>query len=269
MAKFIPPKKSLGQNFLKDDNISKKIVSLLQIEKNDIIMEIGPGTGALTGHLLSSPASAINAIEIDNRAIEILQSKFSEFIPEKLSLHNLDFRKINPLEVIRDSGTNIKVIGNIPYYISGEIIFFILDNYARISKAVLTVQKEVAQRLASQSGSKIYGIPAVMASLVGKARSAFDILPGAFYPPPKVKSSVVEIDITKHDYDIEKYLHVKKIVRSAFNQRRKKLINSISTHLEGIAEIMPEIKDLLDKRAENLTSKDYETIESFIFSNKY
>lgn len=263
---MISPKKSLGQNFLKDKDICQKIVAALDIEKGDIVLEIGPGTGALTDFLIDYDID-LTLIEIDSRSIEYLKKRYSESKNYKIIQES--FLEIN-LNDFFQNDKKIKIIGNIPYYISGRIFYTLFENSAIISKSVLTVQKEVALRVASLSGKKDYGILSVAAAYSGKAEKLFDIPASAFIPPPKVTSASVKLEFNPK-LEISKFREVMKLVKVAFNQRRKMLSNSLKSHLnEANMDFLENDelwKQLKNKRPEQITPDQYVILFEIIKNN--
>ena len=249
--KMIAPKKSLGQNFLTDKNISRKIVAAIAPTAGDFILEIGPGTGALT-ELLAETEARILAVEIDKRAVEVLQSKFAQ--KENLRIVHEDFSKFD-FRVADEfaSGERLKVAGNIPYYLTSEIIFRLIENSSKISRVVLMIQKEVAQRLVAQPRTKDYGILTVAIGLCARAKILFDVPPSCFFPRPKVTSSVIEITFKRGEENLFDN-GLMRFVRAAFNQRRKTLSNSLSAY--SVREC-PEFAEYLNKRAEELTFDEF------------
>ncbi|MBE2188720.1 MAG: ribosomal RNA small subunit methyltransferase A [Desulfobulbaceae bacterium] len=250
----VKPKKSFGQNFLTDKNISSKIVSLLNVVSDDIVIEIGPGMGALTEILLGNQIKLV-AVELDEHAISYLNEKFKadKFSNLKIihqSILDLDFMKIYK----QYGNKKIKVIGNIPYNISTEILFKLLENRDIIENIVLTVQKEVGQRITSQEGSRIYGITSIAAWMVSTPMYHFDIAPGSFYPAPKVTSGVISLEMNKQ-IEQQYYDDFMKFIKTLFNQRRKMISNSIKNYLpkERLAQLAPSIEATLSKRPEQLS----------------
>ena len=230
----IKPKKSLGQNFLHDKNISKKIVSALQIKSGDFVVEIGAGTGFLTEDLLSEDVHLL-AYEIDQRAVSVLKEKFSG--KQNIEIIYQDFLKVDLPEIVKKNGVDsIKVVGNLPYYILSQILFKILENHKCISKAVIMLQKEVAQRLNAAQKTKDYGILTEAVNLIGNAKILFDVSPHCFFPQPEVTSSVVEITFRNDTLSREKYIKIMELVRASFSQRRKKLKNSLSSYINKYKE---------------------------------
>ncbi len=256
MIDIIAPKKSLGQNFLIDDNISRKIIQQLDLHDGDIVLEIGPGTGALTTLLLEHNISLF-VVEIDKRAVELLQSKFAD---RSITIINDDIRNVNINEIAK--GRKIKVIGNLPYYISADILFLLFENYKIIERTIIMLQKEVAKRVCSKPDSKDYGILAVAASMIASSRIAFDVSANCFYPKPKVTSSILQIDYDKNLPEGIQFSKIMKLVKAAFSQRRKTLRNSLKAYIssfppELVSQFNEKNEELLNKRAETLTTEDF------------
>lgn len=256
----IAPKKSLGQNFLTDKNISRKIISLLELKPGDNVLEIGPGTGALTSLLLENDIH-LTAIEIDDRAIELLNNTFPKNEYPKFNLVKSDIRNINLKDYLIE-GNIIKTIGNIPYYISADILFWLFHNSALIEKSVIMVQKEVAKRVCSKSGSKDYGILSIAADLVSCPKIAFDVSPSCFYPQPKVTSAILEFNYSRNYPESIEFKDIMKLVKAAFSMRRKTLRNSLKDYMNGIKSekienYLTEHAELFQKRAEVLSTADF------------
>jgi 16S rRNA (adenine1518-N6/adenine1519-N6)-dimethyltransferase len=266
---MIRAKKSLGQNFLKDKNICLKIVNALEIESGDIVIEIGPGTGALTDYLIENDID-LKLIEIDDRAIEFLEERYKRYNNYEIirqSIIDFDF------EEYYKNDRKIKVIGNIPYYISGRIFFKIFENAEYISRSVLTVQKEVAERVVAQSGNKDYGILTVAAQLTGNAEKLFNISPGSFIPPPKVTSATVRMNLYPK-ISQKVFKKIMNVVKIAFNQRRKMLSNSLKGYLTDVLNNKEEFlmnnefwAEIKNKRPEQLTEADFIKLHKEIDEN--
>ena len=259
----ISPRKSLGQNFLIDNNIINKTVDALLLEDGDTAFEIGPGEGALTRIILQK-AGWLLAIELDERACDLLTDKFAN--KPNFNLVHKDFLKFNFTETIEErkidlSKKRISVLGNIPYYISGRIFFKLFENSKYLKRSVITVQKEVAQRICASPNSKEYGILSVLGQVVGTPKLAFDVSPNCFFPKPKVMSSVVTMDFYEENPIGADFPEFAKLVKTAFNQRRKKVSNSIKPILKekGVSlDSLPEkFNEMMDKRAEHLSKEDY------------
>jgi 16S rRNA (adenine1518-N6/adenine1519-N6)-dimethyltransferase len=265
----IAPKKSLGQNFLTDKNIIAKTVAELDLHPEDFVLEIGPGEGALTEYILAKTRNVL-AVELDQRACEVLKRRFSDLKAEELQVVNMDFLGFNFEKDLPENfkGKRLKILGNIPYYISGRIFFKLFENAEYISRAVITVQKEVAERIVAKPKSKEYGILSVLASLTGKPRKAFDVSSHCFYPRPNVTSAVVTMNFFEPEQLPVDFKMIADIVKAAFNQRRKMLSNSFKNYFEINLlepELIAKINELYgNKRAEELKIDDYINIYSII-----
>ena len=262
----IKPLKIFGQNFLKDKNIANKIVDLLGEIENEEIIEIGPGMGALTELILQKNAK-ITAFDVDERAIKYLTEKFNKNI--KIRIIHSDIRKI---QLENYTKNKISLIGNIPYNITNDIIFWLFDNAKFLNKAILTIQKEVAERLVAKPKTKDYGITTLAMQLYANAKIAFHIPASAFFPAPKVTSSVIIIDFQvnkfikyfNQDEEIDKK-ELMKFIRAAFSQRRKMLNNSLKSYLNSrnidleklTKTLESKEKKYLKMRAEELSVEDY------------
>lgn len=221
----VKPKKYLGQHFLKDENIAQKIAETLPAEGFDVVIEIGPGMGVLTKYLLSKP-QPLTVIEIDKESVEYLNHHFPQLENRILSD---DFLKTD-LSVLFPN-KNLAVIGNFPYNISTQIVFSALENRSRISVFSGMFQKEVAERIASKPGSKVYGILSVLCQAFYEVEYLFTVPEHVFQPPPKVKSGVIILKrkLNFHLNCDEKLFFT--VVKTAFNQRRKTLRNSLKNLL--------------------------------------
>lgn len=257
-------KKSLGQNFLIDESVSKRITQFSEISDDDYVIEIGPGTGALTKYLIPKTKNLI-CIEIDKRAVQVLRREY-----QNLEVLNIDILKVN-LDEILPRDKKVKVIGNLPYYISSQIIFKLLEYSDRIDSFTFMIQRELGNRIVSTPNSKEYGILTLAVLMCGSAKKLFDVPPSAFNPPPKVTSSVIKINFNNGEFD--RKLH--NFIKVAFNARRKKLSNSIKSHFNSSEDyqsfissptLSERIKEMLNLRAENLSLTDfkllYENIKS-------
>ncbi len=227
----LKPKKSLGQHFLRDQNILRNITMAVGAKEGERVIEIGPGEGALTEWLLKAFDDVL-AIEVDGRAVDVLAERFPD-----LQVRHGDILKESWDDVLAPDRSNV-VVGNIPYYITSPILFKIMDAGPIFRKAVLLMQKEVAERLVAGPGTKAYGILSVQAQLLGEVEYMFDVSRHVFYPKPKVESAVIAFHPSKDPLPVE-LAHLKTVVRTSFNQRRKMLSNSLKQLLneQGIEEI--------------------------------
>lgn len=242
-------KKSLGQHFLKDENICLQIVAALlqSLTQTGIpqLLEVGPGAGALTKYLLQIPGIDFKAVELDTEKVEYLERIYPAI---KGQIIHKDFLEIDaPFE------NPFIVAGNFPYNISTQIVFKVLEWKEQVPVMIGMFQKEVAQRIASQPGSKVYGILSVLVQAFYEVEYLFDVPPESFTPPPKVMSAVIRFKLrdTKPDIRSERSFFI--LVKAAFNQRRKMLRNALKSLFDE--EILKE--DIFNKRAEQLSVKDF------------
>ena len=257
MNKVLPLKR-FGQNFLQDHNIIRKIISEIDPIENDLILEIGPGQGALTQYLVQSKAK-LTAIEIDKRVIEDLQKRFSN-----LNLIQQDFLDLE-LSHFASESQKIRVVGNIPYNITSPILFKLFDNNLIIRDAVFMVQLEVAKRMTAKIGSKDYGILSILLEYYGKTELAFKVSRNVFFPKPNVDSAIVHINFNNLRNDTNFNLVFKSIVKSSFGNRRKTLKNSLSNGIFADVNFSKCGIDL-SLRAEQLNINDF--IHLAEFANK-
>ncbi|MEX0995074.1 MAG: 16S rRNA (adenine(1518)-N(6)/adenine(1519)-N(6))-dimethyltransferase RsmA [Balneolaceae bacterium] len=243
------PKKSLGQHFLQDKNIILKIIEAIPYkDPSDLVVEIGPGTGSMT-ELLLDKFENFMAVEIDQRAVRMLEEKF----PSLTVIHG-DILKISWDKILEYNG-NIHIVGNLPYYITSQILFVILENRQHLYSALLMMQKEVAARLVAEPRTKAYGILSVQVQLMSSPEILFDVSPHVFYPPPEVTSSVVGLKFDQSPLACSDQ-NLKTVVRTAFQQRRKKLSNSLKRF-----EPLPEDPAFdYDARAEAWLPRTYEKL---------
>jgi 16S rRNA (adenine1518-N6/adenine1519-N6)-dimethyltransferase len=254
----IIPKKGLGQHFLNDRNIARKIVSALQAEGCNSIVEIGPGTGVLTALLAQIKDTATYFVEIDRDAVSLLRESFPD-IRERL-VHG-DFLSLDMEDLFQSP---IAVIGNLPYYISSQVFFKILENRNRVKEVVCMVQKEVARRIASPPGSRDYGILSVLLQAFYSVDYLFSVKPGAFNPPPRVNSGVIRM-VRRAELNLpcdeDKFFRV---VKTSFNQRRKMLKNSLQNRFVFLNPDNP----LLKKRPEQLSVSDFIVLTNQVEEDK-
>lgn len=253
------PKKFLGQNFLVDENIAKKIVSSLEIKPGDIVIEIGPGQGVLTKYISALTENLI-AVELDRSIHEKLSAEYSG----KAKIIHKDFLKFDlekDLTVIPDANVSgkikLKVIGNIPYNITTEILFRLFDSADKMESAVLMMQKEVAKRLTAQPNTKDYGILAVQTQFSSAPKILFNVPPTAFFPKPNVESSIVRFGFNENKYRVADKKLFKSLVRNSFGQRRKTMKNSLKRFFEMNEISFDEIEFDFSRRAESLSIEEF------------
>jgi 16S rRNA (adenine1518-N6/adenine1519-N6)-dimethyltransferase len=238
-------KKSLGQHFLKDENICRKIVSALTQHRFANLLEIGPGGGALTKFLLQLDNINFKAIELDEEKVSYLLEAYP-LIKDKI-IHK-DFLKAGiPFE------TDFVVAGNFPYNISSQILFKILEWKEQVPVLIGMFQKEVAQRVASKPNSKNYGILSVLVQAFYDVEYLFDVPASAFNPPPKVISGVIQLTQKIEQAKVSDEKEFLLLVKTAFNQRRKKLRNAVRNLFDE--NILQD--GIFDKRAEQLSVEDF------------
>jgi 16S rRNA (adenine1518-N6/adenine1519-N6)-dimethyltransferase len=227
----LAPKKRFGQNFLVNKNISEKIVRMAGIQPDDTIIELGVGFGALTGYLAKS-CNKVIGLEIDSGIIRYHREENS--LPENVKLMHQDILQADFTKLAEESGGRLKIIANLPYSISNPLLFKLTEHKDQMEWAVLMLQKEVAQRLTAEIGTKDYGILSVRMAACASVKKLIDLGPQHFHPRPKVDSQVVRITFfpePERAAALPEYDRVlfKKIVDAAFQQRRKTLVNALSS----------------------------------------
>jgi 16S rRNA (adenine1518-N6/adenine1519-N6)-dimethyltransferase len=321
----IAPKKSLGQNFLHDQNIARKIVNAVQVVADDIVVEIGPGEGVLTALLLETGVCALYAVEFDQRAVEYLARRFDGVPTLHLVQRDVLSVAIDELlhsNLVCDSATSdsvsrqraVSVVGNIPYYITSDILLWLFEQFATsvslsscssscssssvataekagvdngndnddnakdwyLRRAVIMMQKEVAERLVAKPRTKEYGVLTVAAAFVCKPRLLFTVSPQCFFPRPNVQSAVVEFVFPASQQErclaATALRTVQPLVRLAFQQRRKMLSNALSGILGSsetlsASDIAVQAADRgisLQRRAEELSPSEFQRLYAFL-----
>ncbi len=252
----IQPKKSLGQHFLNDRNVIRKILNSFQPPDGLACIEIGPGTGALTEHLLKSNSGNFIFVEIDQKAYGYLCERFPQ---HKDKFFNADFLKMD-----LSSFSHLALIGNLPYNISSQIIFKILENRQVVDYGVFMVQKEVADRFAAQPNTKDYGILSVLLQTFYDVSYLFRVSKNVFVPPPKVESAVFRIKRIDGIYLPFPDRYFFSFVKKAFNQRRKMLRKSLQGFV-SFTDSPDEINFFSDKRPEQLRKEDFLNLAAYFF----
>ncbi len=236
-------KKHLGQHFLRDLEVARRIAASLPLDGRTSVLEIGPGTGVLTQFLLENPDIDLTAVELDSESVVYLHQHFPQ-----LKVVEADFLKMDLKNLFSDK---FCVIGNLPYNISSQIFFKMLDNKNQIPCLVGMIQKEVAERMAAKEGNKTYGILSVLMQAYYSIDYLFTVHEHVFDPPPKVKSAVIRLtrnDVSRINCDEKLF---KTVVKTAFNQRRKQMRNSLKPL---IAKENPVFANpIFDKRPEQLS----------------
>lgn len=238
-------KKSLGQHFLKDENICKKIVSALGQYPFHQLLEIGPGGGALTKYLLQSDNIDFKAVELDDEKVTYLLSAYPQM--EGKIIHQ------SFLDMERPFNDKYTLVGNFPYNISSQILFKVLEWKEDVECVIGMFQKEVAQRVVAKEGSKVYGVISVLVQAFFQTEYLFEVHENSFQPPPKVKSAVIRLLPVKEPLLMKSEKDLFLLVKTAFNQRRKTLRNAVKELFDK-----NELTDsLFEKRAEQLTVKQF------------
>ena len=254
---MVRPKKHLGQHFLTDHSIAGRIVDALRVPSGNTVLEIGPGTGILTGILLEKNIRLL-PVEIDHESVVFLKQKWP--ILEKRIIE-ADFLK---MDIDRHITGPFHLIGNFPYNISSQIFFRVLDYRQKVPTVVCMIQKEVASRIASPPGSKEYGILSVLLQAYYDIELLFSVKPGSFFPPPRVTSGVIRLTRNQTvSLPCDEKLFIK-VVKSTFNQRRKMIRNSIKSillNLDGDFE-------LLSKRPEQLGVPEFIELTNWVESQQ-
>ncbi len=248
-------KKNLGQHFLNDKNIARKIVESLQASGTKKVLEIGPGMGVLTQFLLQNDAYETSVVEIDRESVDYLEKHYPQL---KERIISADFLRLNLNNHFQEP---FAIIGNFPYNISSQIFFKVLEYRNQIPEVVGMLQKEVAERLAEPPGSKTYGILSVFLQAYYNIEYLFTVHENVFTPPPKVKSGVIRLTRNERTHlDCDEKLFTT-LVKMAFNQRRKTMRNSLKSMITS-----EELKanPIFDKRPEQLSVAEFEQIARLI-----
>ena len=228
------PKKSFGQHFLHEKRYIERIVSAISPRPEDVVVEIGPGEGALTFPLLAA-AGKMTAIELDTDLIPDLTARAASI--GELTIVHSDVLKVDFTAMARQRGVGkLRVAGNLPYYISSPILFHCVEHASAIEDMHFMLQKEVVDRMAAEPGSKVYGRLSVMLQLVCRVEPLFTVPPGAFRPPPKVDSAVVRmVPLPPEQLPQADPVRLHAIVKAAFAQRRKTLGNALKQVMDSTA----------------------------------
>jgi len=252
------PKRSLSQNFLINDFAAKRIVDSLDLKDNEIVFEIGPGKGALTKHLVRQSKKVIG-VEIDKNLCRYLKDKFGD--NKNLIIINRDILKIR-LEDFASKNAQIKIVGNLPYKITSLVLALLLEKKDLIKLCVLMVQKEVAERICAEPGSKDWSSLSVAVQLYSDVKMLFRLKPTSFFPVPKVFSKVIRIVFLKKPrFKIKDEKFFFKVVKASFAQRRKTILNSLSSNLglekSVVLSALEKAKIEPKRRAESLSLEEF------------
>ena len=258
----IKPKKSLGQNFLVDKNILKKISDSVKIDNNSIILEIGPGTGNLTDFIIKKNPKKIFLIEKDKNLSKFLKEKFNE----NVTIFNEDFINFKNKSFLAD---NLIIIGNLPYNISSQILVKLIINKEKFKykELIFMFQKELADRILSEESSKNYGRLSILSNWKFNIKKIIDINPNSFFPKPKVKSTLLSFVPKKDLFKFNNVENLEYVTRIFFNQRRKKIKKPLSILFSNEKNLINKLNLNLDLRPQNLSkeaffkiTKEYENL---------
>ena len=263
--KFVFQKK-YGQNFLIDSNVLEKICRAANITKDDYVVEIGPGIGTLTQHL-AEHAGHVTAIEIDRALIPILEETLGAY--KNVTIVNQDILKFDLEKLVKEQnqGKPIKIVANLPYYITTPIIMGILEEHVPVQSITVMVQKEVAKRMQAGPGTKDYGALSLAVQYYCKPEIVANVPPNCFMPRPKVGSAVIQLQKAESPQVIttdEKLLFT--VIRASFNQRRKTLVNGLSNspnvpfEKEKIVSVLKEMTKDVAVRGETFTLNEFATL---------
>lgn len=277
------PTKSLGQNFLVDQGILKGIVKAADLSKEDTVLEIGPGLGNLTAELAEN-AGYVLAVEIDKRLIPILKENLKDY--ENIRFLNADILQIDPARELAElkkkgdgspdegdgSSGCLKIVANLPYYITTPVIMKLLESRIKAKTMVFMVQKEVADRMKAPPGGKDYGALSVAVQYYSRPSIIMDVPPDSFIPAPEVYSSVIRLELyDQPPVDIRSEELFFKLVKAAFAQRRKTLVNAINNagyfnlNKEAIKEILEKIGINEKQRGETLSLEQFALLSNLIY----
>ena len=265
--------KRFGQNFLIDSNILDKIVEAAEITKDDCVLEIGPGIGTMTQYLAES-AREVVAVEIDKSLIPILKDTLSPY--QNVTVINEDILKLDINELIREKnqGRPVKVVANLPYYITTPIIMGLFENHVPLKSITIMVQKEVADRMQVGPGTKDYGALSLAVQYYARPQVVTYVSPACFIPKPNVGSAVIRLDrYEKPPVEAEDEAFLFAVIRAAFNQRRKTLVNGLSNAKElGVSrqqaeEALTELGLSKTIRGEALTLREFALLSNILCNN--
>lgn len=274
----IQANKSLGQNFLVNDNVIDEIIRGSNIDKQDLIIEIGPGLGVLTNRLLQESNNVV-AVELDKRMVNILKDRFAQNINDqaesKLEIINEDILKINLNQLIAEKRKKqeikqVKIVANLPYYISTPIIMKLLENRLDIDEIIVMVQKEVAERLIAKTGTRLAGAITYAVEYYSEATSLIKVPKESFVPSPKVESEVIKLKVRKNEkIHVENEKLLFNIISKSFMQRRKTLSNAllnnnIMKNKDDVKKMWTELGIDENVRGESLTLEQFGKITDYI-----
>lgn len=260
--------KSLGQNFLVDETVLEDILNSAEVNKDDMVIEIGPGVGTLTRELLKR-ARKVVAIELDSRLIGILEDELSDF--DNFTLINKDALKVDFKELIGDE-KSVKIVANLPYYVTTPIISKLLTEEYKFKSLTIMIQKEVAERMAASPGNKDYGALSLLAQYYCNTEIVRRVSPNSFIPRPKVDSIVIKLEkLSEPKVKVEDEKLFFSLVRAAFNMRRKTLWNATKTlgfEKEVMEQIYSESEIDPKRRGETLSLQEFGRLSDVMSKSK-
>ena len=269
--------KSLGQNFLINEEVINQIMERAEIDENDLVIEIGPGLGTLTSRLLEKAGKVI-CVELDDRMITILNDRFKLYNNFELihdDILKVDLNKIINENLLENNNINkIKIVANLPYYITTPIIMKLLEEKLNITSITVMIQKEVADRLIAVPGEKNAGAITYSVYYYAEAEKVLDVANNSFIPEPSVTSTVIKLNIRKEPViQIKDEKLMFKIIKQAFMQRRKTLVNALSNmemfkSKEEIIKMLEELNINTKVRGETLTIEQYAQITNYLYNRK-
>ncbi len=267
------PRKKWGQNFLVDNNIVNKILKEINPENHDHIIEIGPGLGALTLPMVQKNAF-VSAFEIDRGFVLFLEELLAPY--KNRAVIEVDVRRIDIGEYCANLSSvkgfkGIKIVGNLPYYITSPFIYEIISKNIFWEKSVLMIQKEMAGRLIADTGSSLYGALSVLCRAFTKTRVAFKVSPNVFYPVPRVDSAVVVMEPVAHSFGLKEKDFFIRLVSGLFIHRRKTLLNSLCLCFEGerlfFSKILSDANIAENDRPESLDCRKFANLSLLLYNN--
>ena len=239
-------KKKYGQNFLSDPDILRRIVEAAGVSKEDFVLEIGPGMGSLTREL-SKAAGGVLAVEIDEKLMPVLEEQLADCFRVELICGDIMKLSISDLVESRAEGRPVKVVANLPYYITTPILMKVLEEDRNWSSLTVMVQREVAERMTAGPGTKTYGALSIAVAYYARPHVDFYLPPEAFFPPPKVESAVITLERrTEPPVTVADEALLFSLIRASFNQRRKTLVNGLA-HGAGLPLSKEEIAEAVEE----------------------